>query len=144
MFAKRVVTKAVTKTCLFCDACMRMVAEEDDFTVVQFLLTAGSGFKGRSVKKRDRYIVCKDCYVKVTGSYEAHKQLIKDGSESCFQREGITEREMRALFELSLGKNAGVAEPVPAERSEAEEEKEEPQHGLHSWLRRLPLKAAAL
>lgn len=100
MFAKRIVTKAVSKSCLFCDACMNMVNDDEDYVIMSFTPTSGPSYTKRETKKTERFVVCKKCYETMTGSYMVHKQMIEQGSENVFQKEGITEREMRALLNI--------------------------------------------
>lgn len=106
MFAKRIVTKAVSKTCLFCDACMRMIDDTDDYVVSSFHVYGGETYSNRTLKTKDRFIICRKCYEHIAGSYEVHQQIVQDGNEGAFHKDGITEEEMRALMQFNPDKPA--------------------------------------
>lgn len=106
MFAKRVVTQAIKKNCLFCDSCMKMVADDEDYVVQSFALCKGKHYTGRTAEKTERYIICTHCFEVMSGAYLVHKDMIEAGSEKAFQKEGITEAEIRALLSMKPEKKS--------------------------------------
>lgn len=100
MFARRIVTKAVSKNCMFCDACMKMINDDDEYVIMSFTPTSGPTYTQREVKKTEKFTVCHHCYEVMTGSYIVHKQMVMEGSEKIFEKEGITEQEMKALLQF--------------------------------------------
>lgn len=100
MFAKRVVTQAVKKNCLFCDACMKMIEDDEDYVIQQFAVMQGKHYANRTCESKEQYVVCRRCFESMTGSYQIHKDMIEAGSEKVFQKEGITEAEIRALLSM--------------------------------------------
>ena len=67
---------------------------------MSFTPTNGPTYTKREVGKTEKFVVCRKCYETMTGSYIVHKQMIEQGSENVFRKEGITEQEMRALLDI--------------------------------------------